>query len=313
MAKSNTTQLRNKVVYPLSVSIGIFIAAIALSFVDLLFLNEVIGRVLGLDNMWSILISFGLGLVGIAVMTSYGIQLAHGNKSRANAIGHYALWIALGIIFVVIRIWSATILDLRAELGDKGLVSLFGLVNVRDVDFIMAPLMLLLYIATGIMAKDAAKNLFLNPDFDKWYEARKARRLANKAQREKDAEAAKIAKAVHAEEEARAKEEARIAAIEARRQAELAKGYNQALQAYNQKLEEIKSNYQTISANIDYIYTIDKQERQFEANVKPSFRKIIQGSVEGVQNSVALAIHAKNKGDIQALRNEIEIHKSTRR
>lgn len=313
MAKSNTAQLRNKAVYPLSVSIGIFVAAVALSFVDLLFLSEVIGKVLDLDTLWSMLISFGLGLVGIAVMTSYGIQLAHGNNSKASAIGHYVLWIALGIIFVLIRLWSAMFLGLGTEAGDEKLISLFGLVDVREVDLIMAPLMLLLYIATGIMAKDAAKNLFLNPDFDKWNEERKLARKNRKTKEEKAREKAEREQQARLEKAAKDAEEARLAMKNGQAKAELAKTYDQALRAYNQKLEEIKSNYQTISANIDYIHTIDKQERQFEANVKPSFKKIIQGSVEGVQNSVALAIHAKNKGDIQALRNEIEIHKSTRR
>lgn len=313
MAKANTNQLRIKAVYPLSVSIGIFIAAVALSFVDLLFLSEVIGKVLDLDTLWSIFISFGLGLVGIAVMTSYGIQLAHGHKSVASAVGHYMLWIALGIIFVLIRLWSAIFLGLGTEAGDEKLISIFGVVDVRGIDLAMAPLMLLLYIATGIMAKDAAKNLFLNPDFDKWNEERKLARRNRKTKEEKAREKAEREQLAKMEKAAREAEDALTAVKKGQAKAELAKTYSQALRSYNQKLEEIKSNYQTISANIDYIHTIDKQERQFEANIKPSFRKIIQGSVEGVQNSVALAIHAKNKGDIQGLRNEIEIYKSSRK
>lgn len=313
MIKTNTTQLRSKAVYPLSVSIGIYIAAVALSFVDLLFLNEVIGKVLDFDTLWSMLTSFGLGLVGIAVMTSYGIQLAHGNKGVASTIGHYALWIALGIVFVLIRLGTAMLLNLGPETGDEDIISLFGDARVRLVDVIMSPLMFLLYIATGIMAKDAAKNLFLNPDFDRWNEERKLAKRNRKTKEEKAREKAEREQLAKMEKAAREAEEARLAVKKGQAKAELAKTYNQALRSYNQKLEEIKSNYQTISANIDYIHTIDKQERQFEANVKPSFRKIIQGSVEGVQNSVALAVHAKNKGDIQALRNEIEIHKSTRK
>ena len=312
MNASQNAQPVNKTVFPPAVSIGMYIAAIALSFVDLLFLNEVIGRVLNIDSIWSLLTSFGLGLVGIAIMTSYGIQLAHGHKSAWSTLGHYALWILLGVTFVVIRLGSAGILELSAAAGDEGLISVFGH-TVRTVDLIMAPLMLLLYIATGIMAKDAAKNLLLSPDFHAWMDKVKNARLTRKSKEQKAREKAAADMLKKQEKAAQDLEDARLKALDSKAQLALVKTYGQALNNYNQKLEEIKAKYQQIAANIDYLATIDKQERQFEISIKPNLQAIIQGSIEATQNSVALAVRAKNgRGDGQDLYDTIDAHNAGR-
>ena len=49
----------DKQVYPLSLSLGLITAAVILSFVDLMFLNDVIGKVLDLGLTESMVIAFG--------------------------------------------------------------------------------------------------------------------------------------------------------------------------------------------------------------------------------------------------------------
>ena len=297
--------------FPLSISIGMYVAAVALSFVDLLFLKDVIGRVLNLEDSLAMLTSLGLGLVGIAIMTVHGIRLAHGHKGIASAIGHYGLWLLLGITFAIVRLFSAGFLGLSTEAGDEGLMTILGY-TVSNVDIVMAPIMLILYVATGIMAKEAAKNILLSPAYYKWLDDRKnskERRLLKEQEARNKAELAQqkaLEKAANAQEEALNKRKGDLAKLE------FAKTYGQALRNYNAKLEEIKLNYQKISTNIDYVNTIDKQENQFETGVKPSLRAIIQGSIEGAQNSVALAVRAKSDSDIQSLYDVIEAHNQKR-
>ncbi len=301
-----------KATYPIPVSLSLIAAAVILSFVDLMFLNDVIGKVLDLGTTESMLIAFALGMVGIGIMAHQGVKASHGGSSLWSSIGHYSLWVFLGIAFVVIRFFSASIMQLGDETGDQALISLLGM-DVREVDLVIAPLMMLLYLATGVMAKDGVKHLLLNPDFDAWREERKQLKLSRRAEESKRETKARLAR----EKQLKEAEEARKKAEEnAKKQAgelKLAKTYGQALKNYNEKLNEIKSHYQKISTNIDYVRTIDKQEHQFETSIKPSLVKIIDSSVEAAQNSVALAIRAKSGNDTQDLRSTIEAHNVARR
>lgn len=306
-----TTTGTSKKPYPLSLSLGLIATAVALSFVDLMFLNDVIGKVLDLGLTESMIIAFALGMIGIGIMFHQGSKVAHGASSPISALGHYALWIFLGLAFVGVRLFSASILQLDNEAGDEALLVVLGL-NVREVDVVIAPLMMLLYIATGIMIKDGAKQLYLNPDFDKWIADRKQAKEDRKTKEQRRTE-----KAARDQEEALAKarqaqEEAIAAAKEGQAAVKKARTYHEALRRYNAKLEEIKVNYQKVSADIDYVKTIDRQEEQFRTSTKPNLMKIVRGSIEGVQHSVALAVRANSGDDIERLRQVIDAHNAKR-
>ena len=175
----NTKRSAQKKVYSPAVSIGMIIIAVVLSFVDLSFLNEVIGKVLDLDTIFSALIAFMLGLVGMVIMGHLGVKEAYDeNQTKSTKIGHYLLWIVLGLSFVIIRIMSATIMGLNAG-GEEALISTpFG--TIRQIDIVVAPLMFFLYLATGILAKDGVKNLISNDSFKKWLEERAANKERSK-------------------------------------------------------------------------------------------------------------------------------------
>ena len=212
---------------------------------------------------------------------------------------------------MTVRLFSASILQLDSEAGDEALLPLLGL-SVREVDVVSAPLLMLLYIATGIRVKDGAKQLYLNPDFAKWVDDRKKTKQDRRTKEEKRRERAEREQQERLEKMRKAQEEAIATAEGAKEAFHRSRTYGEARKRYNEKLEEIKANYQKISTNIDYVKTIDKQEAQFEAHTKPNLMSIVQGSREGVQNSIALAIRAKTNEDIQRLRAEIDAHNTRR-
>ena len=306
-----TTKPTGKKPYPLSLSLGLIATAVILSFVDLMFLNDVIGKVLDLGLTESMVIAFALGMIGIGVMFHQGSKVAHDDSTPISAVGHYSLWIFLGLAFVGVRLFSASILQLDSETGDEALLTIFGM-NVREVDVVVAPLMMLLYIATGTMIKDGAKQLYLNPDFEKWIADRKLAKQNRKTKEEARREKAERAQQEAQEKIRKAQEEAIAAAKEGREAIQRSRTYGEALRKYNAKLEEIKTNYQKISADIDYVKTIDRQEEQFSTSTKPNLMKIVRGSIEGTQHSIALAIRAKTGDDIEKLRHAIDTHNAKR-
>lgn len=304
--------------YPLPVSISMILVAILLSFVDLTFLNDVIGKILDKGTTESFFVSCALGLVGIVIMAHQGIKVAHGVEKLRHKAGHYILWISLGLAFAMIRLFSASFLQLSGASGDQSLMPFFG-INIREVDLVLAPLMFFLYVATGLIVKDGFKNLYLNPEFNSgwiaWKKARHLKKIAEANER-KEAERANAkskadaqdilakAKANAAEAIANAKDKALQTNIQNAKNG----NYDNALAKYKAKENEIKENHQKISANIDNIKNIDKQEENFEKMVKPSLLKIINQSIHSVQSSVALIIANKTSEDINNLKEVMKLH-----
>ena len=311
MAQTSDIAFPDKKPYPVTASVWMIVGAIILSFVDLAFLYDVIGKVLDLDATASLGIAFAIGLVGIGIMAHLGVKIAHGAESRLEIVNHYILWILLGMALVLIRIFSATIMQLNLSSGDEALMSIMGQ-DIRQVDVITAPLMLFLYIATGLMVKDGVKNLYLNPEFDEWRLNRKKAREAKKNKDEK-----REAAAIERMEKIRREEEERIAkqrelTEKNREQSALNGNYSNALAQFRAKENEVKLKYQQIAANIDYVQGIDKHEREFELKVKPGLMKIVNESIKSAQNSIALGLRKKTGEDITLLRNAIEAHNSRR-
>lgn len=318
MAQTNSNFATAGGVYPLGVSVSMIAAAIILSLVDLTFLNDVIGKLLDLGSVESMAIAFTLGLIGIAFMAHQGIKEAHGTQELHSTITHYVLWIGLGVSFVVIRLFSASIMQLDESLGDASLIDFFGL-SIREVDLVLGPIMMILYLATGILAKDGFKNLLMNPEHKNWWNSWSKSRKEKKAKEEQlKADAAR--KLADQRDEAERKQKERELEIEENRRKQkeaseksaiasaLNGSYGNAMAQYRTKEKEIKEKYQKISANIDDIRAIDKLEDEFETKVKPGLLKIVQDSIHSVQNNTALAIRKKTGEDITRLRAAIEAH-----
>ncbi len=311
MAEKQIDFTSDKKPYPLTASIAMIVGAIILSFVDLAFLNDVIGKVLDLDATASMGIAFAIGLVGIGIMAHLGVKVAHGNDDRLNLAGHYLLWVSLGLALVLIRVFSATIMQLDLSLGDSSLVNMFGH-NIRQVDLITAPLMFFLYIATGIMVKDGVKNLYLNPDFEQWNIDRKKSKAAQKSKDEERRDKAEKRMNEARDKAEKAAQEQRAKTKTEREQSAANGTYSNALAQFRAKEKEIKSKYTRIAANIDYVKSIDKVERDFESKIKPGLMKVTDESILSAQNTIALTIRKKTGEDIAALRAAIATHNASR-
>lgn len=311
MTEKKTSKVLNKMGYSSAVSIPLIVAAILLSFVDLIFLNDVIGKVLDVGATESAIFAFALGLVGIGIMAHQGVKEAHGEEKIFFTAAHYALWISLGITFAMIRLFSALILQLDGTATDEAIINIAGL-NVRQIDLIFAPLMFLLYLTTGIMMKDGIKNLLLNPEFENgwaaWKEARKLKKI-EEGKRRRDAEEQRVKDRDKAEQK---KQEQEDKNNKNRINNALNGNYSNALVQFRAKEREIKEKYQKISANMDYVKSIDKQEKEFEVKVKPSLLSIVQASIHSVQNNVALAMRKKTGEESANLRGAIESHNNAR-
>lgn len=311
MAKSEKT-------YPISVSLALICTAVILSFVDLMFLNEVIGKVLNIGSIESLFIAFTLGLVGLAIMAHQGVKEAYGNEKKLFAFGHYLIWISLGLTFAAIRLFSATILGSESLSSEESLFSAFGL-DIRQIDLILAPLMLFLYIATGLMVKDGVKNMILNPKYEEWMKERAAAKKLSKVEKMRLAEETK-ARIAKEKADAKKEQERRAKEIEEERKANKKSdannrvlnirnaSYADAVTQYRAKENEIKAKYQQISANISFIEDIDKREDEFESKIKPSLLQIVRGSIRSSQNNVALIMHNKTGEDITKLKDVIKAH-----
>ena len=313
-----TNMSKQKGVYPLAVSISMIVAAVLLSFVDLAFLNDVIGKLLDLGSAESMAIAFALGLVGISIMAHLGIKEAHGSERLSSALTHYLLWVGLGVLFVLIRLFSAALMQLDESLGDEALMNFFGF-NIRQVDLVLGPVMMILYLATGILAKDGFKHLLVNDEFENWRDSWKQSRLAKKTKEDRLREQAEKRIALlrdDAERKQKEREEEieqdRINKKRANEQSAIANAlngnYSNALAQYRAKEKEIKEKYQKIAANMDEIKNIDKQEKDFETKVKPGLITIVRGSITSVRNNTAWAIRKKTGEDINRLRETIASH-----
>lgn len=276
-------------------SLGEIIFAVALSFVDLMFLNEVIGRVLDFGPIESMIVAFGLGLVGITIMASAGAMMAH-EEDKPKPIaewGLYLLWITLGISFVILRIISATILQLDPALGDEALFNV-GVVIIRQSDLILGPIMFLLYIATGLMARNGVKNLISSHDFLDWWQKRKERIAREKQARTRKAQQAET-----------------IYAASKDLEIEVAT-YNSKLNDYHGIESKLMTLREEISQNIEDIKQIDRDEKDFETNTKTGYMKIFNDALRSSQGETALLMNKHNGGGIEEYRDVINRHNSTK-
>lgn len=291
MRKNHKKTKKLNRIYPIGLSISMIIGALVLSFVDLAFLNDVIGKVLDLDNTMSLIISFVLGLVGLAVIGHKGIKNSHTIGKSSYFSFHYVLWIFIGLTIVTLRLYSATLLQLDGTFNTDKLIELSSL-KIRQVDLILAPFMLLLYIASGLLVKDGIENLIRNPNYKKVFDFKK---LFNKIKNWVKAR----------NNEIKINKDQQLTFLD---ESKNLKAFELAVAKYKNKQQEILQTYQKIESNIEKIKTLDKDEQIFQKEIKPDLLEIINNSLLGTQNAVALSIKNKSGENIHKLREVIKNH-----
>lgn len=174
-----------------TITLGILVACIVISVVDLAFLSDVVGQILGIGYLPAWGISAVLGLAGVFFMGHLGFKEAEeiAEVSAGTKALHIGIWLALGISFSVARFFSAQILDLE-QFEDVQLVSVFGM-HVSQSDVIFAPIMFVLYLMAGIGAKEAVHSLMLNPEFHDVRDKKKLRKADENSEKDSAKKAAK--------------------------------------------------------------------------------------------------------------------------
>jgi hypothetical protein len=143
-----------------------YVVCIALSFVDMTFLQNTIATILQTSPTMSTLVAFGLGLAGIVIMSLRGHSLAsEGNKKAVR--GEWWLWLVFGIAIAIMRLISYK-LGVDSE---SGLVDIFGF-DFSGSDLLVAPLMFVIYLMTGTLACSAVRH-FTDPTYWDWWQDKK--------------------------------------------------------------------------------------------------------------------------------------------
>lgn len=222
--------------YGMTLAIWMLVGGVVLSVADVFFLQDVIARLFD-ESIYYI----GLGvailvfLAAMGIMVHLGVKYAHRLHEPVRVterVAHYVVWLSLGIVVAGLR------LDTH-----------------RELDAILALLLFFIYVASGWLALDGAKNLVGGDEFKAWDERRKrekeakgiARAVAEATQAAAMAEmwssnvagvteplakdfvqdAAALAKEAMAAakdaEQSKTREEARAAARKARQKSEMAK------------------------------------------------------------------------------------------
>jgi hypothetical protein len=327
---------------PFFFPLAMLIVCVFLAFVDLAFLNDVIGQVLNVDQTMSLIVSSGLGLVGLAFMMDLGYREAESRVSATNYVVHYGLWILLGLAIAATRLFAASILELSAS-DEVDLVSVFG-TEVRQVDILFAPIMLLLYLITGLGAKGALHTLMINRGFKQSRDSAKERR----EQRRREAEEARLKiteqrnevretaaaqrtqKMKEAEEKRQAKLRDETEKKEARRKAEKEKfesnqpkaqqerqlkearrQYFQEVKRYKQLESKFQSRYQRVSNLLAGLEGIDGDMVAL-MHARDNILGVVDKSESGAQHEVAYLIHARTQEPIADLKAAIAAHNARR-
>lgn len=333
---------------PWAFPLGMLIVCVLLAIVDLAFLNRVIGQVLDVGPMMSFFVSSGLGLVGLAFMMHLGYREAEPNTHHiglANYVIHYSLWILLGLLISAARFFAGPIMGLTAE--DGVAVWTVASFEVRQEDVIFAPIMFLLYLITGIGAKEAIHNLLLNADFHqsrtaarekkeqktKEKEEAKQEALAKIAQAQKEKEDAAKKVLAEREQSTQAKKEAEQTKKEAERklleaaqplkeeaqqkahrqkQLKAARGdYFDEVKRYKNLESKFHSKYQDVSSLIAKLEAIEG-ETQSLTLARDNILGAIEKSQLGVQQQVAFLIHGRTQESIAELKAVISSHNDQR-
>lgn len=317
---------------PFIVPLAMLIVCFVLAFVDLAFLNDVIGQVLNVEQTMSLVVSAALGLIGLAFMMHLGYeQVVHPNLGFMTKFMDYSIWLLLGVAIAATRFFAAVILDLQAT-DEVALVNVFG-TGVRQVDMLFAPIMFLLYIITGLGAKRALEGLLLNRDFDKWRLESKDQRTRRKQEeeeakrdiattrkeREHEMEAKKREAAAQKEADRKAKHDAKqqqraatqpisqANAVDQLKLKEARKRHGEAVKAYTQLDAKFRKSVQRAT---DLLAKLEGIEAEATALVqrRDNMLDVITKSEMSVQQQVAMLLHAKTQESIAELEAVIAAH-----
>ena len=284
--------------YSGGVLVVLFIIGLIGSMLDLTFLQDVLGRILNLSSAMALLISLIIGLVAsVALMGLAGYRQGHeaGGGSKLREMPEFWIWIVVGVILVVVRLMTGTIV----EVDSNEATVKFGFLIIRSSDLVTAPLMFALYLGTGLLVNFCAREFFYTDMYLEWAENH-AKKKTDMKQRRQEAIAQadeRNRKRLEMADAARKEQLDKRERMLAERQAaddkrKMREGYDLAVSEYKKVEQSVHAQHQRISVALTEL----EEARAELERTKVAYRRLLDNvdkSRIGTQNEVALLVHYK--------------------
>ena len=298
MRGGNQPSARPVAKYSGGVLVALFVAGLIGSMLDLTFLQDVLGRILNLSSVMALLISLTIGLVAsVALMGLAGYRQGHeaGGGSKLRKMPEFWIWIVVGVILVVVRLMTGTIVEVDSN---EATVKL-GFLIIRSSDLVTAPLMFALYLGTGLLVNFCAREFFYTDMYLEWAENHAQKKTDMKQRRQEAiAQADELNRKRREMEDAVRKEQLdKRERMLAERQAaddkrKMREGYDLAVSEYKKVEQSVHAQHQRISAALTEL----EEARAELGRTKVAYRRLLDNvdkSRIGTQNEVALLVHHK--------------------
>lgn len=284
--------------YSGGVLVALFVVGLIGSMLDLTFLQDVLGRILNLSSAMALLVSLIIGLVAsVALMGLAGYRQGHesGENSKLSKMPEFWIWIVLGVILIVVRLMTGTIVEVDSN---ESTIKL-GAIIVRSSDLVTAPLMFFMYLGTGLLVNFCAREFFYTDMYSEWAKNHESKKEDMKARRqeamsladERRRQQLEIAKAARQEQmDKRNRMLAERQAADDKRK--LREGYDLAVEEYKKVEQSVHMRHQQITKALTEL----EEARTELERTKDAYRRLldnVEQSRVGTQNEVALLIHAK--------------------
>ena len=298
MRSGNQPSARPVAKYSGGVLVALFVVGLIGSMLDLTFLQDVLGRILNLSSAMALLISLIIGLVAsVALMGLAGYRQGHeaGGGSKLHGMPEFWIWIVVGVILVVVRLMTGTIV----EVDSNEATVKFGFLIIRSSDLVTAPLMFALYLGTGLLVNFCAREFFYTDMYLEWAENH-AKKKTDMKQRRQEAIAQadeRRRKQLELADAARKEQLDKRERMLAERQAaddkrKVREGYDLAVSEYKKVEQSVHAQHQRISVALTEL----EEARAELERTKVAYRRLLDNvdkSRIGTQNEVALLVHYK--------------------
>ena len=298
MRSGNQPSARPVAKYSGGVLVALFVVGLIGSMLDLTFLQDVLGRILNLSSAMALLISLIIGLVAsVALMGLAGYRQGHeaDGGSKLREMPEFWIWIVVGVILVVVRLMTGTIV----EVDSNEATVKFGFLIIRSSDLVTAPLMFALYLGTGLLVNFCAREFFYTDMYLEWAENH-AKKKTDMKQRRQEAIAQadeRRRKQLEMADAARKEQLDKRERMLAERQAaddkrKMREGYDLAVSEYKKVEQSVHAQHQRISVALTEL----EEARAELERTKVAYRRLLDNvdkSRIGTQNEVALLVHYK--------------------
>ncbi len=144
---------------------------LALSFLDMLLLSSAIERLLDTDQFNASILAFALALVGSVTAFLWGRSHAMHRSRRSWSFYEPWVWVTICLIFVAIR--AVVIMMDIGEFPDDA-------VTIISSEVLMAVLLTVLYVGTGLAIRAEARKIFDPTLFSQWRRLKTAKKIQHR-------------------------------------------------------------------------------------------------------------------------------------